>query len=224
MTDLSVVIPIYNEGANIIPLVKSISSHLHSIKHEIIFVDDGSNDGTDVIMNKLQKNKKNIKFINRGAKLGLSSAVLAGLAHAQGRYVCVMDGDLQHDPKYIPRMYSEVRKGTGCIVIGSRFIKDMHNQQRIDSRLGTFICRHVIGINAKDPLSGFFMLERRMFIELAPRINAVGYKILLELLARGKFSRIVEVPIVFRMRKRGSSKLDIRTRLEFVKQAGGLIL
>lgn len=219
--EISVIIPVYNEAKNVHALVHGISSSLKGIAHEIIFVDDGSTDGTGGKIREMRK--RGIIYINRGSKKGLSSAVVCGLVRASGKYVCVMDGDLQHDPKYIPELYRRARSKKGSIVIGSRFTGGVRNVQRHDSKLGTFICRHVLGVRARDPLSGFFMLERGRFAELAKGINPIGYKILLELLARGRFKNVVEVPIVFGMRNCGSSKLDLKTRVEFLKQITHLI-
>ena len=217
--DISVIIPVYNESKNIKPLVQMLSRSLRpSIRYEIIFIDDGSTDGTEDIIRALQKKSKGIIYKNRHKKLGLSSAVVDGLRLARGEYVCVMDGDLQHDPKYIPEMYRFISKNPDSLVIGSRFIKKIGNPQRMDSKVGTFICRHIFNINVYDPLSGFFMLERKKFLSLLPRINPIGYKILLEILAKGRFSHIKEIPIIFHMREQGSSKLDLKTRLEFLTQ------
>ncbi|MEM0438071.1 MAG: polyprenol monophosphomannose synthase [Candidatus Micrarchaeia archaeon] len=220
---LSIIIPIYNEAANVKELVARISKSLGRQKYEIIFVDDGSTDGTGRIIRDIALKDKRIIYMNRGAKMGLSSAVMDGLKRASGEYVCVMDGDLQHDPAYLRKMYSIVKKHKDPLVIGSRFIKNLNNPQRADSKLGTLICRYALGINVHDPLSGFFMLRRDSFQKLAPKINPIGYKILLEILAKGRFSKIIEVPIVFHMRGKGSSKLDLKTRTEFLKQVAGLV-
>lgn len=218
------IIPVYNEAGNIPVLISRIGSSLKNIDYEVIFIDDGSEDGTEALVRALQKKNKKIRLIERGKKMGLSSAVITGLKHSRGKYVCVMDGDLQHDPKYLPEMYNYIVRTPNSIVIGSRFVKNLRNQQRLDSKVGTFLCRDVLGMKAYDPLSGFFMLERRKFLSLVPRLNPVGYKILLEILARGRFAKVKEIPIVFHMRKKGSSKLDLKTRAEFLKQVAMLLI
>lgn len=221
---LSLIIPIYNEADNVKELAARISKSLGKLKYEIIFVDDGSTDGTGRIIRDIALKDRRIIYMNRGAKMGLSSAVMDGLKRASGEYVCVMDGDLQHDPVYLRQMYREVRRHKDALVIGSRFVKKLSNPQRADSMLGTLICRYALGIGVHDPLSGFFMLRRDSFQKLAPHINPIGYKILLEILAKGRFSRIIEVPIIFHMRGKGSSKLDLRTRAEFLKQVVELVI
>ncbi len=223
--DLSIIVPIYNEGANIKPLIKSISSSLKpSIEYEIVFVDDGSKDGTEKLIHTIQQKDKRIRLLERHKKLGLSSAVIAGLKLSKGKHICVMDGDMQHDPKYLPVMYGLASRIPNSLVIGSRFVKNLSNQQRLDSKFGTFICRYFLNVNVHDPLSGFFMLERRKFVSLVLKIDPIGYKILLEILAKGHFSKIREIPIVFHMREKGSSKLDLKTRTEFLKQMASLAL
>lgn len=223
MPEISIIIPVYNEASNIPRLISKICSSLKGLDYEVIFVDDGSKDGTEKLVHSIQKKNERIKLIERGKKLGLSSAVIAGLKLSSGKYVCVMDGDLQHDPKYIPKMYGHILHSPHSIVIGSRFVKNLRNVQRPDSKLGTLICRHMLGIRAHDPLSGFFMLERKKFISLVPKIDPIGYKILLEVLAKGRFTKIIEAPIVFHTRGKGNSKLDLKTRVEFLKQLALLI-
>lgn len=214
---LSIIIPIYNEGKNLLELVKQISVSLDMIDYEIIFVDDGSKDNTTEIINELKKAYP-IKLIQRGKKLGLSSAVITGLDFTTKKFVCVMDGDLQHNPKYIPEMLDLLIEDNNSLVIGSRFIKKLNNMQRLDSIFGTFFCKLFFNKKVEDPLSGFFMLSTANFKEVKEKVNAIGYKILLELIVKGPFTEIKEIPIIFEERKEGSSKLDLKTRIEFLKQ------
>jgi len=214
---LSIIIPIYNEGKNLLELVKQISVSLDLIDYEIIFIDDGSKDNTIKILNELKKVYP-IKIIERGKKLGLSSAVVNGLDFTTKKFVCVMDGDLQHNPKYIPEMLDLLIEDNNSLIIGSRFIKKLNNMQRLDSKFGTFFCKLFFNKKVEDPLSGFFMLSTANFKQVKDKINAIGYKILLELIVKGPFTKIKEIPIVFEERKEGSSKLDLKTRIEFLKQ------
>ncbi len=214
---LSIIVPIYNEGKNLSNLTKLISDNLDMIDYEIIFVDDGSKDNTSILVNQL-KRKYPIKLIQRGKKLGLSSAVITGLDFATKKFVCVMDGDLQHNPKYIPEMLDLLVENNNSLVIGSRFIKKLKNKQRLDSKFGTFFCKLFFHKKIEDPLSGFFMLSKSNFNSIKEKINAIGYKILLELIVKGQFEEIKEIPIIFEERKEGSSKLDFKTRALFLKQ------
>lgn len=214
---LSIIIPIYNEGKNLSKLVELISKYLDMIDYEIIFVDDGSEDNTSILLTQL-KRKYPLKLIQRGKKLGLSSAVITGLDFATKKFICVMDGDLQHNPKYIPEMLDIITENNNSLVIGSRFIKKLKNKQRLDSKFGTFFCKLFFNKKVEDPLSGFFMLSKSNFDSIKEKVNAIGYKILLELIVKGQFEEIKEIPIVFEERKEGSSKLDLKTRLIFLKQ------
>lgn len=191
------------------------------IDYEIIFVDDDSQNTTPILIKQLKK-KYPIKYLQRGKKMGLSSAVMDGLKLAEKKFICVMDGDLQHDPKYISGMLDLIVEDNNRLIIGSRFIKNLNNKQRLDSILGTFICKLFFNKKVKDPLSGFFMLTRSNFTKVK-NINAIGYKILLELIVKGEFSEILEFPIIFNKRNFESSKLDIKTRLLFLKQLFQLI-
>jgi len=214
---LSIIVPIYNEGKNLSNLTKLISDNLDMIDYEIIFVDDGSKDNTSILISQLKRNYP-IKLIQRGKKLGLSSAVITGLDFATKKFVCVMDGDLQHNPKYIPEMLDIITEDNNSLIIGSRFVKKLNNKQRLDSKFGTFFCKLFFHKKVEDPLSGFFMLSTQNFKEMKDKINAIGYKILLELIVKGPFNEIKEIPIIFEERKEGSSKLDLKTRMQFLKQ------
>jgi dolichol-phosphate mannosyltransferase len=214
---VSIIIPIYNEANNISKLTELISKNLDMVDYEIIFVDDGSKDNTSILISQL-KSKYPIKFIQRGKKLGLSSAVITGLDFATKKFVCVMDGDLQHNPKYIPEMLDLIIEDNNSLIIGSRFIKKLGNEQRIDSKIGTFFCKLFFNKKVEDPLSGFFMLSTSVFKSIKEKVNAIGYKILLELIVKGQFTKINEIPIIFEKRKEGKSKLDLKTRIEFLKQ------
>lgn len=214
---VSIIIPIYNEGKNISKLTELISENLDMIDYEIIFVDDGSKDNTQILISQL-KRKYPIKLIQRGKKLGLSSAVITGLSFATKKFICVMDGDLQHNPKYIPEMLDLITEDNNLLIIGSRFIKKLKNKQRLDSIFGTLFCKFFFNKKVEDPLSGFFLLSKENFTKIKTKINSIGYKILLELIVKGSFSEIKEIPIIFEERKNGSSKLDFKTRLLFLKQ------
>jgi dolichol-phosphate mannosyltransferase len=214
---LSIIIPIYNEESNLSKLTELISNNLDMIDYEIIFVDDGSNDNTSILISQL-KRKYPIKLIQRSKKLGLSSAVITGLDFSTKKFVCVMDGDLQHNPKYIPEMLDFITEDNNSLIIGSRFIKRINNKQRLDSKVGTFFCKLFFNKKVEDPLSGFFMLSTSNFKSLKDKINAIGYKILLELIVKGQFSKINEIPIIFDEREGGKSKLDFKTRAIFLKQ------
>ncbi|MCK4319849.1 glycosyltransferase [Candidatus Micrarchaeota archaeon] len=206
---LSIIIPIYNEGKNLKELYKEINKYVKE-KHEILIVDDASMDNTQEVIKEID-----VRYFRRERKISLSDAVVFGIGKAEGEYICVMDGDLQHPPSVIPKMCSLAKKNKKIIVIGSRFVKDLGNEQRWDSRIATFFVRSLLGLRVKDPMSGFFLFRRKDIegVELKPH----GYKIMLEVLVRGGLKPI-EVPFGFRKRKGGESKLNMQTRFELILQ------
>ena len=131
---ISIVIPTYNEVKNIVPLLKKIISLINDINYEIIIVDDDSPDGTSEEINKYMSNNQRIKLITRLGRNGLSSAIKEGLIFAQGEHLLVLDGDGQHDPKFVLNMIDERKKSKSDLVIGSRFLSSS-NLEGLSSRL-----------------------------------------------------------------------------------------
>ncbi len=183
---------------------------------ELIIVDDNSPDHTGQIAEELSK-KFPIKVVRRAGKLGLGSAVREGFSHSDRPFLGVMDADLSHDPKNINEMVGLLKDYD--IVLGSRFTKGSAVEQwkwwrKIISKVGVAITSILTGV--KDPLSGFFFLKREV-IDGVP-LSTVGYKILLEILVKGKQTKVKEVPIQFRIRKFSTSKLDKKEYWLFLKQ------
>jgi len=146
---LSVVITVYNEEGNIKPLVESITDALADIDHEIIYVDDGSSDNTVKEIRSL--GKRTIKLIELKKNYGQSSALAAGIDHAQGDYIATMDGDMQNDPSDIPFMLEEAEKGDWDLVSGIRKDrKDGFFLRKIPSRIANSIIRKTTNIKIKD--------------------------------------------------------------------------
>ncbi|MEO7778166.1 MAG: polyprenol monophosphomannose synthase [Fibrobacteria bacterium] len=217
---MSIVIPTYNESKNIPILVEEIFQVLAPFPHidaEIIIVDDNSPDGTGAIADGLT-GKYPVQVIHRAGKLGLGSAVMEGFHLSTRGLVGVMDGDLSHDPAVLPEMLS--RLATHDIVIGSRFNAESRMEgkwpffRKLSSVAGVFLAKLISRVN--DPLSGYFFTKRCVLENLS--LTSTGYKILFEILAKGKYATVSEVPFVFRSRKYSSSKLDFREYVLFVKQ------
>lgn len=211
-------IPTYNEKDNLQELVTRIESSCSSsgIESEIVIVDDNSPDGTGTQADELARDHR-MKVVHRTGKLGLSSAVLEGFKVASGDILAVMDADLSHPPEKIPEMASKISSGEAEIVFGSRYVpggsvENWPFHRRIISKGATMFARGLTKI--KDPMSGFFMLKRGV-IEGA-ELNPVGYKIGLEILVKGKYSKVVEVPIHFANRKAGKSKLGAGEMLKYI--------
>jgi dolichol-phosphate mannosyltransferase len=214
---ISIIIPTYNEAKNIVDLAARLKICL-SGDYELIVVDDASPDGTGVIAEKLAKDHP-IRVIHREKKLGLASAVLEGFRSGRGDLFCVMDSDLSHPPETIPLLLKDMKEQDADIIIGSRFAKGgtIENWPKI-RLLGTNLAMLAVKplTPVKDPMSGFFILKREVVhrTDLIPR----GFKILLEILVKGRYKKAVEFPFVFKDRIYGSSKLNPRTYLDFIEQ------
>ena len=222
---LSLVIPTYNEGENILNLVKQLTEafNKNSIDAEIIIVDDNSPDGTGRLCEKLSEKQKNIVVIQRAGKLGLSSAVIDGFRKASGSVVGVMDADFSHPVEIIPKMFDEIKKGAD-LVVGSRYVSGGSTEgwplkRKITSWGATMIASPFTKI--KDPVSGLFMFRRGVIDDV--KLSPVGYKIGLEVIAKGNYKKAVEVPYVFVNRKAGKTKLGVKEYVNYLKQVASLI-
>jgi dolichol-phosphate mannosyltransferase len=222
---VSVIIPTFNESQNICNVLKSIKEHLPKINLEAIVVDDNSPDGTGKIVEDYVKSMKNIagysiSVIHRKAKEGLSSAIIDGLKKSKGETVVVMDSDLSHPPQILPKMLDTLKQTQCDIVVASRYVKGgaIHGwpfKRKLMSKIATKIAKKGLGVTANDPMSGFFAFRRKVTEGL--KFDAIGYKILLELLVKTKGAKVEEIPYTFTDRKFGSSKLDSSTIFDYCK-------
>jgi dolichol-phosphate mannosyltransferase len=216
-----VVVPTYNEAGNIDELVRRIQQSCSSsgVDAEVVIVDDNSPDGTGARAEELAKDHQ-MKVVHRAGKLGLSSAVLEGFAAAAGDVLVVMDADLSHPPEKIPEMFSRIESGEAEIVFGSRYVpggsvEEWPFHRKIISKGATLFARGLTKV--KDPMSGFFMLKRSVLD--GADLDPIGFKIGLEILVKGKYSKVVEVPIHFANRKAGKSKLGTGEYLKYLDHA-----
>jgi dolichol-phosphate mannosyltransferase len=212
---LSIVLPTYNESQNIARMLDSIADTIPADSAaEIIVVDDNSPDGTGDIASRHARNIRNklrIQVISRPGKQGLSSAILAGVQSAAGDIVVVMDGDFSHPPQTILRLVEELEDPECDIAVASRYVKGgavmgWPFKRRMASKGATKIAQVGLGIDVKDPMSGFFAFRRRIIEGV--EFDAIGYKMLLEILVKTRGARVREVPYTFANRAAGSSKLD----------------
>jgi len=220
---ISIVIPTYNEAKNIADLVMRIKASLLE-KYELIIVDDGSPDGTGAIAEKLAQEHP-IKVIHRGKKLGLASAVLEGFKVSSGDLLGVMDSDLSHPPEILPELLKEMELQGADIIVASRFAKgggiaNWPKLRLLSTNIAMFSVRLLTPV--KDPMSGFFILKTNVIkdVALIPR----GFKILLEILVKGRYKKAVEFPFVFIDRVYGQSKLNLKTYSDFSAQLFDLYL
>jgi len=223
---ISIIIPTYNESENIIKILHSIGEILpKNIPTQAIVVDDNSPDGTGKIVEDYLKNVKKIadytiEIINRKAKDGLGSAILKGIQQAKGDTIVVMDSDFSHPPQIIPKLIESIKKYQYDIAVASRYIKGGKIQgwslkRKIMSKFATLIAKKGLGIDTKDPMSGFFAFKRNIIKGL--NIDAIGYKILLEILVKTRDVNIKEIPYTFQDRELGSSKLSIKTIFDYYR-------
>ena len=223
---VSIIIPTYNESENIIQVLKSIGEHLpEDIATEVIVVDDNSPDGTgkivdDYINDEQNKIEYTADIIHRKTKSGLSSAILDGIEHSSGEIIVVMDSDFSHPPKIIPRLIEEIKISNCDIVIASRFvtggaIEGWSIKRKLISKTAKGIAKAGLGVNESDPMSGFFAFRRKILDGI--KLDAIGYKVLLEILVKTKDIKIKEIPYTFTNRTLGSSKLDSSTMLDYVR-------
>ncbi|MDC9727396.1 MAG: glycosyltransferase family 2 protein [Candidatus Thioglobus sp.] len=213
--DLSIIIPTFNESGNIKALIELLHNTIDkSITWEIIFVDDNSPDKTYQQVQKLSKDWNNVRVLRRVGRRGLSSAVIEGILSSSADYFLVMDGDLQHDEGIIPRMFASIKQDNLDLVIGSRFVGGGStgelalNRVKV-SRFATILSHRILKTKLTDPMSGFFMLSRAFFEQNVERLSAIGFKILLDLVASAKTPpKLIELPYQMRKRTEGESKLE----------------
>ena len=223
------VIPTRNEASNIEPLVRRTKAALANTPHELCFVDD-SDDATAELLVELAQTDGSVRcLLRQGAdrKGGLSTAVVAGLRMARGRYVCVMDADLQHPPELAPVLLAEAERGAD-LVVASRYAPGGSHEglsgtvRRLVSRAATVVARMLFSEarRSSDPLSGFFLCRRALIdgIEFRP----VGFKILLELLVCMPELQVVDVPMTQAARGDGMSKATAGQGLLFVRHLSSL--
>ena len=226
LPELSVVVPTFNERDNVTVLYRRLEATLSGIAWEVVFVDDNSPDGTWEVVRGLARKDSRVRCIRRIGRRGLSGACIEGILASNGPYAAVIDADLQHDETQLPKMVALLRSGEAELVVGSRYIEggsaDSFNKQRAGaSQLATEVARRVLKVEVADPMSGFFMIRRDRFEELAPQLSTQGFKILLDIIAtaQGKL-RTIEIPYTFGSRQHGESKLDSMVALDFL----GLVL
>jgi dolichol-phosphate mannosyltransferase len=213
---ISLVIPTLNEAENIEPLLARLAQCQPTLD-EIIFVDDGSTDGTRERIRSLSANSP-IRLIERETpSLGLSGAVIAGARSAAGDWLVVMDADLSHPPERIAELLQPLLEDRADIVIGSRYVEGGSTPgwplwRRVLSRSAAGLAYPLTGVH--DSMCGFFALPRELLLELTPA--ATGFKIAFEALVQGgKNLRVLEIPIAFRDRGRGVSKMSFGVALLF---------
>jgi dolichol-phosphate mannosyltransferase len=219
--ELAVVIPTFEERDNVAAVLERLSEALQGIQYEVIFVDDDSPDGTAEQVRAIARRDPRVRIIQRLNRRGLASACVEGMLSTAAPFLAVIDADLQHDEQLLPHMLHAIKAQKLDVVVGSRNIAggSMGKFSRwrvalstLGRRLSSAICRCEI----TDPMSGFFLIRREFFMEVVHRVSAIGFKILVDLLASSRRPpKILELPYTFRNRLHGESKLDVLVGLEY---------
>jgi dolichol-phosphate mannosyltransferase len=209
--DISVVIPTYNEQENIALIIRAVAGvfQANAISGEIVIADDNSPDGTAQAAEALKAEFPHIQVLVRTRDKGLSYAILDGFKVANSDVMLVMDADLSHPVDMIPKLLAPIQAGKADLVFGSRYMAGggFHEwpwRRKLYSRGASLLARLVTRIS--DPMSGLFALHRRVIDGVT--FNPRGFKIGLEILAKGNYGTVAEVPYFFRDRQYGTSKLD----------------
>lgn len=218
---LSVIIPTYCEAENLPLLVPRLCAALEAqaIQAEIIIVDDNSPDGTREVCSELQRQYP-VRLYQRLTERGLSSAVIYGLNRATGKILLVMDADLSHPPEKVPELVAAMDNPEVDFVIGSRYVPSASTDETwgvfrwLNSRVATLLARPFT--TARDPMAGFFAIRQTTY-ESSDKLNAIGYKIGLELIVKCGCKNVQEVPIHFSDRLHGKSKLNFREQLYYLQ-------
>jgi dolichol-phosphate mannosyltransferase len=232
LPELSIIVPTYRERGNVAELVRRLDAALGAIAWEAIYVDDNSPDGTWEAVKAVAARDPRIRCLRRVGRRGLAGACIEGMLSSSAPFVAVIDADLQHDEKALPLMLEKLRTGAVDLVAGTRYAEggsaaSFSGGRGLLSRLANSLARLLAGTNLSDPMSGFFMMRRDRFDELAPRLSPQGFKILLDIAGNGRLA-IAEQPYVFGPRFAGESKFNAQIGLEFLgllvgKTTGGII-
>jgi dolichol-phosphate mannosyltransferase len=226
-SELTVVVPTFNECENIAPLLQRLRQALCGVSWQAIFVDDNSPDGTAEVVKAMAVNDLAITCIKRVGRRGLAGAVIEGAMASATPFVAVIDADLQHDETVLPRMLLALRSGEADLAIGSRFLSKagatngLSPMRRWGSHLANGLARTVLRIDVTDPVSGLFMIRREFIDRVAPKLSSQGFKVLFDIIASQPVPpRIIEFPYEFAERQNGASKMDGRVIIDYL----GLIL
>ncbi len=218
---LSIIIPTKNESGNIEKLCNKLQIACDAINYEVIFVDD-STDNTPEIIQNIQNKSENIKLIHRVNGTGLASAVIEGFANAQSEYFCVIDGDLQHDETKIPQMLNLAITQNLNLVIATRYTDEGDSSsfgkfRQFISNFATKMAKYLLPIPISDPMSGFFLIHKSLFLSAFPHLSGIGFKILLDCILSCKIKiKFQEISYIFGKRESGVSKLNFSVIIDYI--------
>jgi dolichol-phosphate mannosyltransferase len=218
----SIVVPTYNEAGGIERLLRSLTDVFkqHDLDGEIIVVDDNSPDGTGAIVDRLAAELP-VRCLHRPGKLGLSSGVIDGWNYArpESQALGAMDADFSHDINILPMMVAALESGEYGLAIGSRYVKgggisNWPKRRIITSRVACTLGRPLTKV--RDLTSGYFLVKREALNGV--KLDPIGFKIGLEVIAKAHYGRAIEIPYVFTDRIVGESKLNRSEIFNYLKQ------
>ncbi|MXP28857.1 glycosyltransferase [Porphyrobacter algicida] len=221
--ELAIILPTLNERDNIAPLLDRIETALGPDGWEVLVVDDNSKDGTADEVRRLSLSDPRVRAIQRIGRRGLASAAIEGFCATAAPFCAVMDADHQHDPNLLVPMLACVRSGDAEVAVASRFAEgaSMAEWNRPDreklSSVANRLARKLTGVELSDPMSGYFLLRTQTARALVPNLSAIGFKILLDLLATSDTPlKVKDFPMNFSARRSGESKLDRAIAFDFL--------
>jgi len=226
VADITILIPTLNEEENIDLLMERIMDvRLSSaLGFSVLFIDSASTDRTCAKVRSWVK-RGPVELLSRDVNVGLAGAVIAGAQQSRAKFIAVMDADLSHPPEDIPKLLVPLLSGSCDMVLGSRYVAggsmpDWQLKRKISSKLATLPA--LLFCDVKDPLAGFFAMERRWLTELP--VDVPGFKIALALLTEFRgLLHVKEIPIVFRDRSLGDSKMGGQIILDYFRQLGSIL-
>jgi dolichol-phosphate mannosyltransferase len=220
---LTLVIPTLCEAENIGGLLNHVRSVLDpmGIPYEILVVDDDSPDGTGEAVSAISRKDPRVRLLVRKGQKGLSGAILYGWQNTDAGILGVMDADLQHPPELLPQLIAAIQDGRD-IAIGSRYtpggeLGSLHPVRKLLSAAAIWVTWPLqkAKLRAKDPMSGFFLVRRRCLEQVTFRRS--GFKLLLEVLVRGRIGSVAEIPFAFGSRYRGASKAGFKVGWDYAR-------
>jgi dolichol-phosphate mannosyltransferase len=220
--ELAIIVPTFNERGNIAELIRRLVECLGDCSWEVVFVDDDSPDGTADLVREHARADSRIRCLQRIGRRGLASACVEGMLATTADFLAVMDADMQHDERLLPRMLDTLKRDDIDIVVGSRYapggdVGDWDARRARMSRLAVRLSRLVVPGDLTDPMSGFFMMRRSVLNGTVRGLSAIGFKILADLFAsHPEPLRFAELAYRFRVRQVGESKLDSVTAWDYV--------
>ena len=211
----SIVIPTYNEKQNIALLVNKIDKYLRNFFYEIIVIDDNSQDGTKLVLKEIKSSKKNFLFyIRKKENRDLSQSLILGIKKTKFNNIIIMDGDLQHNPKYLPKIIRVFFEKKIDLLVCVRNFKKRSGLSIIRyfaSLSLIFFINIFLGRRVSDPMSGFFIFKKNIYTSNKKNIYGKGFKLLFDLIYFSKRSlKIKEYMIIFSKRKNNKSKMNLK--------------